>query len=221
MNFKWLIKNSTRKLIVFFNGWGCDEYQFKHLKTEDYDVLMLFEYYDLLLSDEVQQVINDYEQVSVIAWSYGVWVGQYVWQVYKLPKSNAIAINGTTLPVHDRYGIAEAVVQGTLDNLSERNLMKFQRRMLGGNDAWKKFQTDKPQRDFNEQKQELASLIQLFKNEISVGDFFDKAIVGSNDLIFTSDNQKAFWQCRAEIKELDVPHFCFYRFSSWEEICAL
>ena len=218
MKHTWIQNKISNQLIVFFNGWGCDEHQFMHLSSTQFDVLMLSDYRDLSLDDVLIEKIKEYEGVSIAAWSYGVWIAQYVWEKYQLPKQFAIAINGTTKPVHNQFGIAETIVLGTLENLSVRNLMKFQRRMVGGNEAWKKFEADKPQREFEEQKEELAALIQHFRQEVSADDFYEKAMIGSNDLIFTATNQHLFWKDKAEIFEVEAPHFCFYNFTCWDDL---
>ena len=90
------IKNNKQKLLLFFNGWGCDEHQFTHLKSDEYDVLMLNKYQHLELQDEVLDSIQTYQEVCVIAWSYGVWVAKYICDKYNLNISSAVAVNGTS-----------------------------------------------------------------------------------------------------------------------------
>ena len=46
---KFLIDNNSSELILFFTGWGCDEYEFEHLKSNK-DVLILYNYLDLKCS---------------------------------------------------------------------------------------------------------------------------------------------------------------------------
>ena len=43
---KYLINNNSDSLLIFFTGWGCDEYEFEHLES-DCDVLL---FYDLCFS---------------------------------------------------------------------------------------------------------------------------------------------------------------------------
>ncbi|MCW3807793.1 DUF452 family protein [Plebeiibacterium marinum] len=218
MKHTWLNNSNQNKLILFFNGWGCDEHQFNHLSSQEFDVMMLNDYRELKLAPEVIAQIKNYDEILLIGWSYGVWIGQHVCEQYCIQIKEGVAVNGTLKPVHEQFGIAETIVQGTLNNLNERNLMKFQRRMLGGNEAWKKFEADKPQRDFNDQKDELAALIQHFKSDTSDTTPYQKAFIGSSDMIFLAKNQLDFWKEKATIKEIDAPHFCFYHFNRWEDI---
>ena len=36
MEYKWLSQKNNNKLIIFFNGWGMDEFPVKHLASDDY-----------------------------------------------------------------------------------------------------------------------------------------------------------------------------------------
>ncbi len=57
MKYTWITNNKT-KLIVFFNGWGCDEHQFAHLQTEQYDILLLNDYRSLSIDATVVEAIR-------------------------------------------------------------------------------------------------------------------------------------------------------------------
>ncbi len=218
MKYKWLNKNHNQKLIIFFNGWGCDEIPLNHLDFEENDVLMCYDYTILELDSNTITEIKNYASYSIVAWSFGVWVGQYICNQHQLNPQYSVAINGTSKPVDAKLGIPEAIVFGTLNNLTERNLMKFQRRMLGGGEAWKSFENNKPQRDFSEQKYELKSLTEHFMLDLSDNIIYNKAIIGNEDLIFNPDNQRAYWKDKVKINEISAPHFCFYNYNTWNEI---
>ncbi len=218
MKYKWINKQNNSHLILFFNGWGCDENQFKHLESDSHDILMFNDYKTLHLNEGLRVEMIKYNKISIIAWSFGVWVAQFISEKYELKVYQAIAINGTLTPIHNQFGIDKSIVQGTYDYLSERNLMKFQRRMVGGNEAWKKFEVNKPQRAFENQKEELGTLIQLFNQKIECSSIYNKAIIGTNDLIFTTENQKSYWQDKIECQEINEPHFCFYKWNTWSII---
>lgn len=218
MKYTWIQNKSSNSLIVFFNGWGCDEHPFSHLLSHQFDVLMIFDYRNITIEEVLIEEIKLYRKIHVVAWSFGVWVAQYVWEKYQLPKDSSMAINGTTEPVHDQFGIEVAIVSGTLKSLSEKTFMKFQRRMVGKNEMWKKFEANKPKRELQEQKDELVALIEYFKQNVNSKSFYQKVMVGSNDLIFKAANQKVFWKNKAKIIEIESPHFCFYNYSSWDDL---
>lgn len=221
MTHTWLHQNKTDKLILFFNGWGCDEKPFQHLLSDEYDVMMLNDYRSLYLPESFEEALDAYREIYVIAWSFGVWVAQSVLEEWGDRIQGAIAVNGTTEPVHPRFGIPKPIVMGTLANLSERSLEKFQRRMVKSSDLWERFEAVKPQRDLDEVENELFLLTEHFKVQTFTKNGFQKAVIGKEDLIMPTANQKAFWQGKAEVVELDQPHFCFFAFRTWDEILKL
>lgn len=182
---------------------------------------MLNDYCDLSVPDEVLKATEQYQKVSVIAWSFGVWVAQVALYPLRKHLSKVIAINGTTQPVDKDFGIPAPVALGTLSGLNNRNLEKFQRRMFTDKVFWQQFIDNKPQRSFDEVKNELFLLLQHFKVQKLGNDFYDLAIVSTNDLIVPASNQLNFWNSRAHIIELEAGHFCFYDFHNWDEIINL
>jgi len=221
MNTIWLHQNNSNKLILFFNGWGCDERPFQHMLASEYNVLMLNDYKELVLSDEVLEAIHHHDEVHVVAWSFGVWVAQCLLMPLKQMISSATAINGTLEPVSVKHGIPEPIALGTLSGLTDANLLKFQRRMLRSKEAWQRFEQVKPKRELEEVKNELFLLLQHFKVQKPGEGFYSGAIIGSDDLIMPVENQKAYWDSCAPVIELKQPHFCFFEFNSWTDILEL
>ena len=39
---QYLINKNSDELLMFFTGWGCDEYEFEHLDSK-FDVLLLYD----------------------------------------------------------------------------------------------------------------------------------------------------------------------------------
>ena len=54
MKYKWLNQKNNQKLIVFFNGWGMDEFVVNHLQAEEYDVLMFYDYNSLTIDFDLK-----------------------------------------------------------------------------------------------------------------------------------------------------------------------
>ena len=52
-------QRKTKKIILFFNGWGMDENVVNHLNSEDYDVLMFYDYNSL---DTDFDLLNNYSE---------------------------------------------------------------------------------------------------------------------------------------------------------------
>lgn len=221
MEYKWLQKSDSKKLILFFNGWSCDEQPFKTVGSDGSDVLMVYDYRDLTLPKQVIESIYLYETVSVIAWSFGVWVAQLALYPLKNMLTRTIAVNGTVKPVDKYFGIPAPIAMGTLSGLNDRNLEKFQRRMFSEQEQWECFNQNKPLRPFDEVKNELFLLLQHFRVQRMKDDFYDTALISRSDLIFPSANQYHYWEGKADIIELNHGHFCFYGFDNWEELVHL
>jgi biotin synthesis protein BioG len=218
MRSSWLQKNKSEHLILFFNGWSCDEHPFKVLNDGGCDILMLNDYRNLTLPKDVQEAMENYQKVSVLAWSFGVWVAQVAMYPLRDKLCRTIAINGTTRSVDKDFGIPAPIAMGTLSGLNGKNLEKFQRRMFTDKEAWQQFIDNKPRRDFEEVKNELFLLLQHFKVQKLSDDFYELAIVSADDRIFPTSSQLNFWKEKATIVELQKGHFCFYDFNNWEEI---
>ncbi len=221
MEYKWLHKSDSESLILFFNGWSCDEQPFQTMSSGGSDVLMMYDYRDLTLPKQVVETMEQYQTISVIAWSFGVWVAQVALYPLKDKLACVIAVNGTAKPVDKDFGIPAPIAMGTLSGLNERNLQKFQRRMFSTQEHWAQFSRNKPFRPFEEIKNELFLLLEHFKVQKMKNDFYDAAVVASEDLIFPSANQRNYWKDRAEVIELNHGHFCFYSFDNLDEIIHL
>jgi len=219
MKHTWINNCQNDKLIVFFNGWACDSEGFQFLECGGTDVLIFYDYSSLLIEDAIIDVIKSYRQVNVAAWSFGVWVAQYFMEIAQVNAASATAFNGTLAPINESAGIPKAIAEGTLQGLNERTFGKFQRRMCGGGDAWQQFQTHPPKRSFENQKAELACLYRHFQSHQLSTNSFTKAIIGLDDMIFTAKNQQTFWEGKSEIQTIQAPHFCFYNYTQWIQLC--
>ena len=221
MKHIFLHDNENDKLILFFNGWSCDDRPFQNITCQDSDVIMLYDYRDLTLPTDVLKAISNYQNISVVAWSFGVWVAQQALYPLKDKLQQTIAVNGTIYPVDKDFGIPAPIALGTLSGLSDKNLQKFHRRMFSKREDWSKFEGNYPQRSFDEVKNELFLLLEHFKVQKLKDDFYQRAIVGKDDLIFSAVHQLNYWQGQVELIELNQGHFCFYEFKDWNEIIHL
>ena len=100
MEYKWLNKQDNDKLIIFFNGWGMDGNAVKHLKPEDYDIVMFYDYNNLETDFELDK---EYSETNLIAWSMGVMVAG-IKEANKFSYNNKlVAINGTPKTIDEKY----------------------------------------------------------------------------------------------------------------------
>ncbi len=214
MTFHWLNHKGNKNLLVFFSGWGYDYRPFIPLKSDNYDVLMFYNYGEIILPPDFDLLFEEYEQVDLIAWSFGVWMANHLCANYSHKISTKMAINGTLNPISDSEGIPIDIFQGTIDNLSEANLKRFYRRMIGNPIHQSIFENHHPIILWEEAKEELSRMSGCLVHNSNK--LFNKAIIADNDLIFSSKNQANFWINQVDIKPLSSSHFPFYNFHSWD-----
>lgn len=218
--------NPNNKLILFFNGWSLDENMVKHLASVESDVLMFFDYADLEISQETLDKINSYQEINVIAWSFGVWACSKVINNFN-NLNNIVTINGTPIPIDNRYGIPEGLFNLTLANLSEKTYTLFFKNMF--KDRKDMDITKLPNRTIENQRNELIQIKKLSsENNIPKDVILDSAlnfsptkiIVSVNDRIVSPKNQINFWSLKnnAPLVEIDEGHCVLNLFNKWEDI---
>ena len=196
-----LNKQNNPDLIIFFSGWGTDENMFKSVSPDNYDVIMFCDYREFSLPDFD---FSGYKNIYLIAWSMGVLMSQAL----ELNYAQKIAINGTSLPVNDNFGIPEKVYDITINNFNDTTNRKF---------APKIGMNYELTRTNEELKEELIKIKEFQKSADNNLSNFDKAIISTEDKIFPYKNQKAFWQNQnVEIKEFEAAHYI--KFNSWSEV---
>jgi biotin synthesis protein BioG len=215
MNFH-LKKNSNDHLIVFFSGWGMDTRPLEELKSNQFDILTIFDYRDNRLPD-LKSILKQYKNSHLIAWSMGVWASSQIPEDIKQLFSKRIAINGTLKPIDDRYGINSEIFSNTLKSMNETNRDLFYSNMFLTPDDFSEFQSKAPKRKFHQQLEELEILAKNISSSKTIN-HFDVALVGKKDKIFTFRNQMNYWKEKNIVKMIDAPHFPFNIWSSWDEI---
>jgi biotin synthesis protein BioG len=218
MKRKWLNKENNKSCILFFNGWGMDENTVCHLDSNSFDICMFNDYNPV---SEIDENFNKYENIYLIAWSLGVWASAKVLYQTEIKITKAIALNGTQNPIDINKGIPPVVFNATLNGWNEKSRNKFNMRILGGRKQYTQFNESLSTRDIENQKDELSYIL----NEVSQNKTheikFDCALVGSQDLIFSSNNQLNYWNAKTRIVKAEAPHFPFAGFKSWNEIIKL
>lgn len=210
MQFKWLKKENNKKLIVFFNGWGMNETPVQHLNSEDFDILMLYDYRNVDF-DLGQFDFNKYDEKYLICWSMGVYSANLFKDELK-DFDKKIAINGTNKVIDDDFGIPKKIYKVTVKFLNADSLDKFIKNMFDGGKLNPNITIT---RTLEELKDELISIQNIELNDELK---FDKAIISSNDRIIPTKNQLNFWQNKAEYKLINSTHCPFDTLNSWRDI---
>lgn len=222
---RWIQRQGYDRLLIFFNGWGMDGGIAEHLQSSTpagfgYDVLHCYDYRSTVLPADVLEAIAGYDERILVAWSLGVWAAL---QAGLEGIKRALAVNGTTTPVNREEGIPPDIFQATLDNYDEENRTRFMRRMCGSSALFEAFLDVAPLRTADDQKDELASILQ---NVVQGGTKsspswnYTHALIGGRDMIFPPKAQDLAWRGVQRERAGGMPHFPFFEFGNWPELCA-
>ena len=216
MQYHWLNKQNNNKLIIFFTGWSFDEKPFEFLECKDYDVLILFDYNSLDLPE-----IPKYDKYYLISWSMGVFCAYLVKD--KLPQfSQKLAINGTLYPVDDELGIPQKPFILTLRHAEKGLQGKFYQNIFQSKEEYEKYTQTPVQRTIENRVSELNNLYKRIKNtQLNYNNYYDKALISSDDKIIPTQNQKNFWNKYLNPQIIESGHFPYYNFKSWDEILCI
>ena len=208
----FLVKKNSEKLLIFFTGWGCDEYEFEHLKA-DSDVLLLFDYSDLSLDFD----FSKYKKFDLIAFSAGVFIASIMNFDFAIDKK--IAISGNPYLFDEKSGLSR-YVQDILCNINAENADDFARKYLVKTDEeWRKFHHSK--RTLESCKNEFESLKNIYKTQKrNIKDIFDYALIGEDDQIFSPNIQKKFYRDRLTLIK-NARHSLFFRINEYKQIFNL
>ena len=213
-----IINNQSKKLILFFAGWGLDWHPFSHLSSSEYDVAIFFNYTHFDLDHPFYKTLQKYSQINVIAYGAGVWAASSMFDRYfqflsakgkfsslrflkKINKS--VAINGTLCPVSNTWGIPQRLFNSTLNALNKevisnkytigtsKCIKKYLSRMCKNEEEYNRYLANPSQRGLEEIKNELLALKEnyVFSNAI----YWNKVIIGIDDISIPAKNQLRFW----------------------------
>ncbi|MBO4647582.1 MAG: DUF452 family protein [Lentisphaeria bacterium] len=220
MKTRFLIRNGSRGLLVFFNGWSRDAADAAGLRS-GCDVLEVHDYSDL---DPVSlfRSMGSYHELHLAAWSLGVWAAACVFENSGIRFETALALNGTLCPVHPEFGIAPEIFDGTIANwLLPAARERFLRRMAGSAEAAQRLPD--PERSPEDQQTELTAIRDISSARTVPADLYTRAVSGRRDRIIPFAAQEKFWRTRPEtaFAAVDLPHYPFGGLSSWEEVFRL
>lgn len=207
MKYKWLAKKQNKNLIIFFNGWGMDEEVIKHLDSENYDLLMFYDY-NVLETDFDFKQLNNYQEKNLVAWSMGVMLAtKYTKNLPLL--TNSVAINGTLAPIDIEFGIHPKIYDLTIKGFNEKGRDRFINSMF---DIQPHALPLSLNRTIEEQHSELIAL----KNYQADKTFkYDKVFISDNDKIIPTKSQIKFWGIEPN---LNGGHCPFFGFVKWSEL---
>lgn len=206
---KYLINNNSQNLLIFFTGWGCDEYEFEHLKS-DCDVLLLYDYSDLNLDFD----FSKYKNFDLISFSAGVFVASITDFDFKINKK--IAISGNPYLFDEKLGLSKKI-QDILYGITEENADDFAKNyLIKTDDEWEKFHHSK--RSLQSCREEFDSLKKIYsENKFKIKNIYDLALFGQDDHLFDVSAQKEFYKDKLNIIK-NARHNLFFRINEYKQI---
>ena len=205
---KYFINKNSDTLLLFFAGWGCDEYEFEHLNS-DTDVLILYDYTDLSLDFD----FSKYKRFNLIAFSAGVFAAS----VYNFGFNidTKVAISGNPYLFDEHFGLSSEI-QDILYNITEENADEFAKSYLVKTDEeFKKFHHS--MRTIQSCRSELDSLKKLYRiQKQNIKDIYDTVFIGEDDPIFNVSAQKEFYGEKLHIVK-NARHNLFFRIEKYEQ----
>ncbi|MDB4512323.1 DUF452 family protein [Arenicella sp.] len=217
MVYNWLRRdNDAKNVIVFFNGWGLGQTAVRHLTFKaDTDVLFVSDYTSL--ANELPD-LDAYQHRYLVAWSLGV-ANYAAWQRSHTDIFDTkIAVNGTMQGIDRKLGIAEKVVQHTIDTLCVDSLKEFISRCYNHqlSEQTQKIIKAITELDVSIKKKELEQIKdrQYSSNTNLV---WDTIWISQQDKIFPSKNQQIAWQGH-DPKLIDTAHMAFQNWRNWQDL---
>lgn len=212
MNCVFLNKSGSKTLILLFGGWSTDSsfYELKNLKSADVLAVTGYQDFDFDIS-----LTKGYENIILIAWSFGVFAASRSLQGIEISK--AVALNGTEVPIDNEKGIPEKIFNLTLENLSHESLWNFRKRMSGVSFNEIKNRFREPEID--RLRNELLAIEKEYKKSSKPGSNhslnrnsiqWNRAYISKKDKIIPPANQEKFWTDHPdspEIVKIDFPHY--------------
>ncbi len=225
MKTRWIQRKGYDRLLIFFNGWGMDESIALYLQANtsgrfQSDVLLCYDYRSVDMPAGIPDILGDYAERTVVAWSLGVWAASCI---ALEGIDSALAINGTLKPISTGEGIQPDVFRATLDSYDEDSRIRFIRRMCGSAAELERFYAIAPQRSAHDQKAELGAIaghVAAGRPSAMLEWSFTHALIGGCDLIFPPQAQEQAWSGTRRRMVKELPHFPFFAFNDWEKVCS-
>ncbi len=179
MNRHWLSQSGSKSLLLVFGGWGLGAAPFRGLTGAD-DVLVVDDY--TTLADNLTET-TCYENVILLAYSFGVVSAAHWLAQSDFRPSRKIAVNGTLYPADETRGISPQTVAATIDEMTPESFAKFCQR-AGHYDAT-------PCIDIVAAQEELRCIV---KRGAAPETVFDRIWISKRDRIIPAQAQETAWQ---------------------------
>ena len=209
---QFFINKNSDNLLIFFTGWGCDEYEFEHLDS-DSNILLFYEYYDLSFNFD----FSKYKKIDLMSFSAGVFVASIM--DFDFGINRKIAVSGNPYLFDEKLGLSK-YIQEVLCNITEKNADDFAKNYLIKTDEeWTRFHHSR--RTLESCGIEFDCLKNIYENQKDkINNIYDIAIIGAEDPIFDVIAQKEFYGTKLKIIK-NARHNLFFRINKYEQLFNL
>lgn len=189
MQYYWIRQGQGNRLHVVVLGWACGAEILAQARLEEseWDVLCLYQYNDLSLDID----FSAYTNIRLTAWSFGVWVAQYLFGG-DTRVTSATAINGTPRPVDEQFGIHPKAFALTVRGIERVGIDRFMEQMCGN--RVQEYRGVAKLRPIEILSHELKFLGESFQTIPTSPIRWTEAVVGMSDTIFPPKAMLNFWQ---------------------------
>lgn len=205
MRYHWIKPGTGAELHVVILGWAAGPEILAEAQFSDpeCDVLCLYEYNDLSMELD----ISPYKNIRITAWSFGVWVAEYLFGG-DTRVTSATAINGTPRPVDEQFGIHPKAFAMTVRGIERVGIDKFVEQMcLDRTQQYRMVAKLRPKERLHEELRFMGdSFLAIHNRPIR----WTRAVVGMRDMIFPPTSMVNFWQTISPTTQLEtinnMPH---------------
>lgn len=212
-----LVGNDTKNLLIFFNGFGLDLTPFDMIDNKLYSILHINRYNENLDFNKISDICNNYKNKILVAFSLGVYFAGLFLEKYHQDIAEKLAINGTLIPIDSEFGIDPKMYDLTVNLFDEKGQLNFYKNMFADKNEFIRFLSNKPKRNFEEQKQELIAIKNIINknNQLQNQELFTKVYISKFDRILPTKSQINYWK---KFQIIETGHFPFYTFNIFNEI---
>lgn len=203
------IRQENHKSLVFFSlGWGCDHSVLTNLIDHippNHDIICTYNYQDANFEqDQIAEILQQYDSVSLCAWSFGVWVAEQIFTP-NFTFIKALALCASPHPASTSYGIDPKRLNITIKGFKTKGTKAFDQAVYGK--YLDQIDNLNSSRTLESKIEELENLERLSSQAYTPHIQWDKALIASSDLIFPLKNLQAYWGIQSIV--VPLPHYPF------------
>lgn len=206
-----ILNPNQEEVILFFSGFGSNKSFFEHLHFGNKQIVFISNYQDNTLNLDF---LKD-RKITLIAWSMGVaMANRFLDRNLFIQKK--IAINGTLFGIDKTKGIPPLAFRYTMERF---DFSHFKSHLFESKISLTRHFYVAPKEVM---QKELQNLYHTIKNMPFNDEIYDSVLISVEDKIFSSKNQILGWKHFAKTRhKSNAPHFVFFDFEAWEDLCNL